>query len=232
MKRFAKVVSLILVLCFVFSLAACGKQAAKIDGKWKYTADFEKILKAAKDSDELKESEEAQKALSVLDGPVGDLLKKLKPSVFVELKEDNTMVGSVDNDSLKSSLETLKAGLPDVLPAVMAILMDVSEEKAKEQIEDSGMSMEEMTETLMAQFNVDDMLKEATTENLEGTYRFEDGKLYFAEKGEKIDTSKYLEVELSSDTLKITGIKGLEEKDEKEVQAILPIELERVTENK
>lgn len=225
MKKFVKVLSLILVLSFVFSLAACNKQAAKIDGTWKYTVDFDKALKAAADSEEVKENETAEQALQFLDGPVGDLVKKMNITMNVELKQDNTFVGTLDENSLNQSFETLKAGLPEVMPSLMAAITGQSEEEIKTQLEKSGKSMDDTINQMMEKFDVETIVEDAKNKKYEGTYRFEDGKLYFAEKGEEIDTNAYLVVEVSGDTLKVTDIVGVEKA--KDLKPMLPIEFKR-----
>ena len=124
MKKFAKILSLVLVLALVLSLCACGekkdgeKKEVTIVGKWSTTMDMDKMMAAA--------SEESDREMSEFVELIMALYKGVSLKLNLTLNEDGTYVMAVDEASMNAAIETMSNNIKTAFPEY-AEFMDVSE---------------------------------------------------------------------------------------------------------
>ena len=215
-KRLSVTALILAVLMIALCCAACGGEKTII-GTWRYTVDFEEIVRAKTPLDTLSGDEltYAEKML--------EIYKDVTGVVVMEFKEDGTYSISADQETMASALEDLKANLSDILPDLIGILgQDMSEFEA--QIQANGYTIEMYIDALFSQLDLNSL-----TENLSssGRYRLDGDKLYTSDQDGTIDESHYLIIELSGSKLKITEAVGSDSGDSMLAGIYLPMELTR-----
>lgn len=119
MKKMMKLLSLVLVLALVLSLAACsGTKTATIVGKWSTTMDMEKMMEKA--------AEGGEDDLGGMMEAFGSIFKGVVFKINLEFNEDGTFVMSTDEDSMKAAAELLVSNAKEAL-GELAESMDVSD---------------------------------------------------------------------------------------------------------
>lgn len=197
MKRITKLLALALVLSLLFTLCACSKDQKGIAGTWKYSIDFEKVLSSG-DAD--------LAALGQLGDGMADMFKGLSMVVILDLKEDNSFKFSFDEASAKAAVEGMMSKMGEILPSLVAGISGMSEEDFKAAMDAQGITMDDLMEQFMGQVNTDEIVEELVKQSKEGSYRFEDGKLYLTESGETEKADQYLSVELNGNELKVVDV--------------------------
>ena len=214
MKKLTQLLALALALCLVLSLTACGSGIA---GTWKYEMDLAKMMEAAAGDEDLSES------LGGMADTLKTLYDGLSMKLVLDLKPDKTFTFGFDKESAKAAAEGMLAKLGDVLPAMIAESMGVSLEELNEQLEEAGMTMDALISLSIGALDVDDLVDQFTGENMEGTYRYEDGKLYLTEKDAEEDPNSYLVVEVSGSELRVTDVSSNEDGSYDNYKALLPL---------
>ncbi len=220
-----KIAALILALSTILCLAACAniKNVVKpgdnsLVGVWSTSIDFDKLMTAAVKS---AESSEDAEGMQELVGAFSKMFSEVTMKTMLEFKEGGTYRLYMDEDSVKESSEKMAENLSESLPAILSALFGTTEEELTAYLEEAGMSMESMMDSFISEFKPEELAKEFS-EGMNGTYRYENGRLYLTPEGEKEDASSYWEIELKSGKLTVTGVVGDEEMGE-EISSILPI---------
>ena len=73
---------------------------------------------------------------------------------------------------------------------------------------------EQMMTAMQEQLDPEDMVASMTESTQNGFWRYQDGKLYIVEEGESVDTDQYMTVELSGNTLTVTGLPNADANEE------------------
>ncbi|MBO4419098.1 MAG: hypothetical protein J5789_04670 [Oscillospiraceae bacterium] len=203
MKKYTKLFALILALCLVFSLAACSKSGASVVGVWKYTLDFSKAMESAGSTADLS-------ALGSMGDSLVDAFKDMNIILVLDLREDNTCKFYVDEASARAAVDQMMSKMGDILPGLLASMLGVSEAEIMEMLEAEGVSMDDVMAEMMGQFSTEDLVSQLAENSKEGTYRFENGKLYLTETGKAENTDKFLAVELNGNEMRVTDVVGVE----------------------
>ena len=216
MKKLMKLLSLVLVLALVLSLAACSGKAASIVGKWSTTMDMDKLLESESAAD--KDDEEGMGALLEM---FGGMFKGVSLKMNLELKEDGTYEMSSDEESVKAAAAAMKENMKTALPGILAGVYGCSEDELEAKLAENGSSLEEAMAQMGDMFDADSMAEEFGGDNNEkGTYTYEDGKLTLKSDDAEENDSMVWVVELSATELKVTDIEGQEDDGYK---AMLPL---------
>lgn len=225
MKKFAKLMALVLALVLVFSLAACSKQAG-IAGAWKYTMDLKELTEKsiASEAANSADSGMTEEQIQAMGESMGKIFDGINMITVLELREDNSFTLSMDEASVKAAAETLSAKLPDLMPELLAAMFGQTVEELEESLKEWDMSLEDMTESMKDELSADSLLEDMELDTVTGTYRYEEGKLYLTPKAEEGEEAQEitLTVELAAKELKITALDG-EVEDADMYKAILPI---------
>ena len=232
MKQTNKYLALLLALSLLFSLTACAKSGSgsffggkegstteapkplTIVGTWRYTIDFEQALASSGESADLS-------ALGAMGEGFADLFKGLSMVVVLDLREDGTFTFSFDEASVKAAVDGMISKMGEILPSLIASMSGMSEEEFMAALAEAGMTMEDLIQQSMAQVNTEDITKELQASSKEGTYRYQDGKLYLTGKDEEEKNDQYLVVELSANELKV--VSASENVDFEEFKNFLPM---------
>lgn len=199
MKRsISKVLSIVLMLALVLTLAGCGEQS-KFVGKWEAKLDLSDLMNKQM-------GENAAMADYI---KIDDFIMVLE----LEFEDDGTYKMSVDEDEFADSIDSIKDDLKDGLT-------DYFEDYIK------GMGVQMSVEDVLKQSGTDldtlveDALSEETIEGItgemekEGNYEVKDGKLFLSDgKDKDIDEDVYTKYEISDDELKLTESSDEEEAD-------------------
>lgn len=189
MKYLKKVAAILLVVCMVFSLAACGGDAKKLVGSWKAEIEFGDIMDKA-----LKE---------VPEGVDADALAEIKITIEMTLDDDGEGKVSIDKKALAKDMQEV---MVDLMKKQFEAAMIAQTGLTKAQIEaQSGMTMDQLLEQSLGT-TVEKKVQELVDEQMEDNeelldrsfdYEIEDGKLV-------IDDEEH-DYELDEDELTLTG---------------------------
>ncbi len=220
-----KTIALLLALLMCLTLFGCGGKddkdnndnekfdpAEALIGKWTTEMDVEKIIN-------LSQPDMGDNASQFM-----DVFKGITMKLNLEFKEDNKFVLSMDKDSAEQVSSQMTENLRKMLPGMLAAQFGIDESMLESVMASQGMSLDDMMDSMMK--NMD--MGEAFSENMEGAYRYEDGKLYLKadtddEAGENEEVT--MTVEISKKELKITDVKGNMEEgyDEEAIKSFLPL---------
>ncbi|HKM34289.1 MAG TPA: hypothetical protein VJY54_06065 [Lachnospiraceae bacterium] len=187
MKKFSKLVAVVMVLAMVFSLCGCGNPAKKLYGSWGLNCDFSEML-----SKELGED-------------YADFSCAFPMTILFNFNEDGTFLMSVNKDSFSESLDKWFAEFitynVDILYAEFE-KQGIDKATADEQIQAQfGCSIEEyMTQLIEESVDVDSMADEMTKD---GNFVVKGNQLYIAETGEEMDSVTGNPYKITTDTLTI-----------------------------
>lgn len=187
MKKFSKLVAVLMVLTMVFSLCGCGNSAKKLYGSWGLECDFSDLL-----AEEMGEE-------------YADFSCALPMTILFDFNEDGSFHMSVDKDSFSGSLDKWFAEFisynVDLLYAEFE-KQGVDRATADEQVQTQfGSSMEEyMTQLIEESVDVDSMADEMT---VDGKFEVKGNKLYIAETGEDTNSVVGNPYKVTADTLTI-----------------------------
>ena len=201
MKNCIKTLALVLALCLLFSLAACSNSPS-IAGNWKYTMDFAKAMQVA--------GGEELASLNEMDASFTKAFEGLSMVIVLDLKPDNTFRFYIDEASARAAVEQMMSKMGELLPSLLSSLAGISEEELREQMTEAGVSMDDLLKQMTEQINTEEMVKNLAEKAKEGTYRYENGKLYLTINGVSENSSNYLTVELSETELRITDVADTE----------------------
>lgn len=224
MKKFAKLIALVLALVLVLSLAACKKSGdASNDntpttpvGKWQSELRAEDMMKVAAANGESTDSDSAQAAKKMM----GDSTIK----VTLELTADNKIIFAPDKESLKALADQMIANLPSMIPE----LTGMSQEELEQKLQEKGMTMDQLVEALKSQFNVEDMFDEIDDANVTGVYEIEGDKIFLGEEGKSVDKNTYVVFALDGNKLTLKEIVGDAGETVDGMKALLPWEFTRI----
>lgn len=187
MKKFSKLVAVVMVLAMVFSLCGCGNPAKKLYGSWGLDCDFSKML-----SEEMGEE-------------YADFSCAFPMTILFNFNEDGTFIMSVDKDSFSASLDKWFAEFITYNVDLMYAEFEkqgVDKATADEQIQTQfGCSIDEyMTQLIKESVDVDAMADEMAKD---GTFVVKGKELFMAETGEDINSVTGNPYKVTADTLTI-----------------------------
>lgn len=196
MKTARKLLALVLSLCVLVSLTAC----SSIVGAWTYHLDLAKALQSVSVEDG-SEQDAMQKAFA-------EAVQGLHVDVILDLRSDDSYRLYVDEASARTTVDAMKAKLVEILPRIVADLYGVREDELRRLLEEEGDSLEELIAEMTQTLDSDAMVRSLSDNSKEGSYRFEDGKLYLTETGKAEDTGHFMTLELVEHELHVTDIAG------------------------
>ena len=205
MKNITKLIALVLALALVLSLTACSGKAS-IEGTWKYSLDFKKVMEASGEMPSDGDAEDNKELVEAMT----KLFDGLSMVLVLDLKEDKSFTMSTDEASMKAAVEKMKERIPDLLKTMFG-----GEEGLNAMLEMTGQSMDDLTASFAEQFNPEEMELDA----VKGTYTYEEGKLVLTSEDNNVVT---MTVELASKELKVTAIEGEDDMSEG-LKQVLPM---------
>lgn len=209
MKR---LLALIMVLAMVAAMV-CGcsskekEKTKKIEssedliGTWTMECDIETMMAMMEDSDDM----------SMLTSFEDAGFEMGAVSFEVEFTDDGEMITDMQSvgewtlDTMNDFVSWLKKG--DNLYAFYESMTGMDKDELMEQMEDAGISEDDLYEELDASMEASLEEMENSMEDLEDTvdnYEFEDGKLYIWGEDEDREDAAYIEIKAKGDTLTIT----------------------------
>lgn len=216
MKKFAKLIALVLALVLVLSLAACkksgdasGKTPTSPVGKWVSELAVADMIKASGESSEGMDAESMKQLF-------GDSTVK----VNLELTSDGKIILTPDKDSFKALFEKMTENIADLLPT----MFNVSPEKLDEMLQAKGMTKEQLVEQVKGQFNPDEMFGNLDESAVTGVYEIDGDKIYLGEEGKTVDKNTYIVFTLSGNKLTLKDLVGSIGEDLDGMKAMFPWE--------
>ena len=234
LKKFAKLIALILALVLVLSLAACKKSGdaetqasapAADEGKQSTEANAETDAPATeapaaegdivgKWTSELSIEGLMQANAGNTDEQSMEMVKTLfgDGSIIVNLEfnADGTTVFSMDQESIKALMNNMINNIDAIIPQIVAA-QGMTEEDFAAALEQQGMTMDQFKEQLAEQFKDEDLLGDLDNTSATGTYKLEGDKLFLTAEGKEINDSQYLVIDLTANTLVIKEVVGIED---------------------
>ncbi len=191
--------------------AAIGSPAidAAFVGTWTYLLDYATLMEAS--AGELEQLDEMTRSMV-------EAFRDLELEVMLDLRADGTCTFGIDEDSARAAVETIIPQMSEIIIPLMLNMYGMTEEELAAALEEQGSSMEEFKEQMMTamqeQLDPEDMVASMTESTQNGFWRYQDGKLYIVEEGESVDTDQYMTVELSGNTLTVTGLPNADANEE------------------
>lgn len=182
MKKLTKILALVLCLAMVLSLGACAKQASPAVGSWKCALDMKDLAEkstAAAAEQEQDMTEEQQKAMADV---MSQLFEGSSMTVVLDLKEDQNYTMTMDEESVKATLNNMSAKLPELMPQLLAAMFGMSLDDLKESLAEMNMDLDDMMEEMGDEFSAESLLEGMEMDSETGTWRYEEGKLYLTPK--------------------------------------------------
>ena len=234
LKKFAKLIALILALVLVLSLAACKKSGdaetqasapAADEGKQSTEANAETDAPAteapAAEGDivgkwacELSIEALMQANAGNTDEQSMEMVKTLfgDGSIIVNLEfnADGTTVFSMDQESIKALMNNMINNIDAIIPQIVEA-QGMTQEDFAAALEQQGMTMDQFKEQLAEQFKDEDLLGDLDNTSANGTYKLEGDKLFITAEGKEINDSQYLVIDLTANTLVIKEVVGIED---------------------
>lgn len=239
LKKFAKLIALILALVLVLSLAACKKSGdaetqasapAADEGKQNTDANAETDAPATdapateapaaegdivgKWSCELSIEALMQANAGNTDEQSMEMVKTLfgDGSIIVNLEfnADGTTVFSMDQESIKALMNNMINNIDAIIPQIVEA-QGMTQEDFAAALEQQGMTMDQFKEQLAEQFKDEDLLGDLDNTSTTGTYKLEGDKLFITAEGKEINDSQYLVIDLTANTLVIKEVVGIED---------------------
>ena len=234
LKKFAKLIALILALVLVLSLAACKKSGdaetqasapAADEGKQNTEANAETDAPAteapAAEGDivgkwtcELSIEGLMQANAGNTDEQSMGMVKTLfgDGSIIVNLEfnADGTTVFSMDQESIKALMNNMINNIDAIIPQIVEA-QGMTQEDFAAALEQQGMTMDQFKEQLAEQFKDEDLLGDLDNTSANGTYKLEGDKLFITAEGKEINDSQYLVIDLTANTLVIKEVVGIED---------------------
>ena len=210
MKRILSLIIVItLVLCCIFSLTAC-TETPDIIGKWSSSIDLSGALNKA-----LAQDEATAQYVKVSDFSL---------DIQAEFKENGTYTLSIDEDSLKETMETaeveIRKGIENYLAAYLSSMnLNISLEDA---FGDNSTTIDQMVNDVFSNELVESIVGNFKAE---GNYKAKDGKLHLSiSTKHAVDNDVYHEYSVSKTLLTLSQgtVEGADELD------IYPIVFSRV----
>lgn len=199
-----RIVSVVMLLAMLLTLAACGGDKAKLVGKWECEMDMADQINA-----EMELDEESAQYLS---------FSNFEILVCMEFNSDGTYAMTADLDSARAAVnaarEEFADGMAQYLEAVMVEQMGI-EMSAEEILAASGVTMEDMVAEAFSDSMADELVDEIAQE---GNYDAKDGKLYTSAGLEyAVDPAIYETYVLQGSTLTVTGFVGEDSDDSTQI---------------
>ena len=240
LKKFAKLIALILALVLVLSLAACKKSGdaetqasapAADEGKQSTDANVETDANAETDApateapaaegdivgkwtSELSIEGLMQASAGNTDEQSMEMVKTLfgDGSIIVNLEfnADGTTVFSMDQESIKALMDNMINNIDAIIPQIVAA-QGMTQEDFAAALEQQGMTMDQFKEQLTEQLKDEDLLGDLDNTSANGTYKLEGDKLFITAEGKEINDSQYLVIDLTANTLVIKEVVGIED---------------------
>ena len=234
LKKFAKLIALILALVLVLSLAACKKSGdaetqasapAADEGKQSTEANAETDAPAteapAAEGDivgkwacELSIEALMQANAGNTDEQSMEMVKTLfgDGSIIVNLEfnADGTTVFSMDQESIKALMNNMINNIDAIIPQIVEA-QGMTQEDFAAALEQQGMTMDQFKEQLAEQFKDEDLLGDLDNTSANGTCKLEGDKLFITAEGKEINDSQYLVIDLTANTLVIKEVVGIED---------------------
>lgn len=234
LKKFAKLIALILALVLVLSLAACKKSGdaetqasapAADEGKQSTDANVETDAPAteapAAEGDivgkwacELSIEGLMQANAGNTDEQSMGMVKTLfgDGSIIVNLEfnADGTTVFSMDQESIRALFDNMINNIDTIIPQIVEA-QGMTQEDFAAALEQQGMTMDQFKEQLAEQFKDEDLLGDLDNTSANGTYKLEGDKLFITAEGKEINDSQYLVIDLTANTLVIKEVVGIED---------------------
>ena len=240
MKKFAKLIALILALVLVLSLAACKKSGdaetqasapAADEGKQGTDANVETNANAETDAPateapaaegdivgkwacELSIEDLMQASADNTDEQSMGMVKTLfgDGSIIVNLEfnADGTTIFSMDQESIKALMDNMINNIDAIIPQIVEA-QGMTQEDFAAALEQQGMTMDQFKEQLTEQLKDEDLLGDLDNTSANGTYKLEGDKLFITAEGKEINDSQYLVIDLTANTLVIKEVVGIED---------------------
>lgn len=223
MNRMKKLLALLLVLAMVLSLATCGGKKNALAGTWEAEVDLTPMLAAALDQSAQAMNAEAGVTLTLPEAAA--YLESAALTLRLQLGEDGSLRSQLDEASLERCLNRWRLGMADyyraffflvladaavrmgLVPAVEspAQLEEVIGVSLDEAIAEAlGLGLEDyIALTIQEQFYSSGGLVENFAK--EGTYKTEEGRIWFYSAGEVLNELAYHSFTLRGDRLAISG---------------------------
>lgn len=208
----AGVVVLAIVLLVVAVYVSTADERALV-GEWKATVDMTDYLQ-----EEMSQLPEFGSYMEVTD---------FSFVVYYTFYDDYTYKASVDEDSVNTAMENVKADLKDALYAYAEDVMRQNglNMPAETMFALSGTSVDEIIEEAFSAESMEDIADEFFNE---GNFEADDGKLYMSDGYDyAVDPNSYETYELSDNQLVLTS--GVDPEFDEEDLAAYPITFEKVT---
>ena len=202
MKRFGKLIAILLALTLLFSLAACSGSSSSaaggsITGKWTCSFDTFKLVDFAWNSTTHSSDEQRIYDLCEI------MCKNVSISMVLTLNEDNTCSIAMDEASMRTAVDGMIKNTHNNIMECMSIITGLSQSELRAQMAEKGMTEADLQAALDQQFDASAMLEGMTMEEQTGTYTYENGKLVITDKS---GTRETWTVSLNGNTLKVTDI--------------------------
>lgn len=203
MKKITKLCALLLVFSVLLLLCACSGSGSSIDHVWRYRVDFEKAVFSVGDTEGLEE----------LTGGMSDMLNAmvegLTMDMVLDLKSDNSFSFYTDEESAKAAMDGMVDNLGKKLPEIMAPILGIDAEQFSATLSAMGLSTDYFMESIRKEMDTDKLLEELKNSAINGTYRYENGKLYLTLEGQTEDPNAYLTVEVNGKEMRVTAINNV-----------------------
>ncbi len=215
MKKFRSILAVLLAAAMIICFSGCAAKEivenlggnveddnAKAVGEWTCSVDVTELME--------KELEGALAQLSSVGGELKLPDTKINVYVVFDFAEDKSFVFYVDEDA---TIESVKGYVEDVMESMVEWMYGVfADQGIDRETADAaftttyGMGISDYLKSLMEQEMDAETMAEAFSqiENVEGFYKFEDGKLYIAETEEGLaECEEYLGYTIEGDVLTI-----------------------------
>ncbi len=189
MKKLTKLLALVLCLALVLSLGACAKQASPALGSWKCTLDLKELSEKATAAAAEKQADGegqslTEEQLKNLTDIMGKLYEGCSMTILLDLKEDQSYTLSMDEASIKATVTNMGNKLPELMPELLAAMFGQSLDGLKESLAEMNMSLDDMMKEMGDSLNAEELLKSLEITSQDGTWRYEEGKLYLTPKAD------------------------------------------------
>ncbi len=183
-----KLISLLLVLVMILSLAGCGSEKDKLIGKWVGEVDFT--------------GEFNDMMMQGMDAEMGEyiVINSFKLTMVLTLDANGTYTLGLDEEALNKTVDDLKSDLKAGLEAYFEDLLAESglTMSVDELLAMSGTNMDELLDSAISQEMIKEVMADAVSS---GEFDAKNGKLYMTTDGE----TGYDNYELKGNTLTLTN---------------------------
>lgn len=188
MKKFTKVVAMLMAMVLLLSLCGCGDESKKVIGKWSYEIDLQDAIMEEMGSEEF-----------------ADFKSTLPVTIFFDFQEGGKMELTVDEDAFISAYESW---LNDFCDFAADYLYSEAEAggMTKEDVDSmfGGSAKDYFKEMMNEEVNPADLVADMKNS---GVWKAKGGKLYISE-GSEVEANRYDNYKIEGDVMTITLPEG------------------------